>query len=100
MVVLRIAAEYIGAVIGPGGKIIQEMQKSTGTVISIEEDELGGKVSIYGPDKVSIDAAMDRVNDITFTPEVGGEYDGVVETLQPLRRWPVPVRVRRSGGRR
>ncbi|CAG0901737.1 unnamed protein product [Darwinula stevensoni] len=83
MVVLRIAAEYIGAVIGPGGKIIQEMQKSTGTVISIEEDELGGKVSIYGPDKVSIDAAMDRVNDITFTPEVGGEYDGVVETLQP-----------------
>lgn len=78
---LRIARDYIGAVIGPGGKIIQEMQRQTGTTISIDEDEIGGKVAIFGPDKKSLDAAYAKIMDIVFMPEVGAIYDGVVEEL-------------------
>lgn len=77
----RIARDYIGAVIGPGGKIIQEMQRNTGTTISIDEDEIGGKVAIFGPDKTSLDAAYAKIMDIVFMPEVGSVYDGVVEEL-------------------
>lgn len=77
----RIERDYIGAVIGPGGKIIQEMQRSTGTTISIEEDEIGGKVSIFGPDKAALDAAFAKIQDIVFVPDVGAVYDGVVEEL-------------------
>lgn len=83
MVEFRIPRDYIGAVIGPGGKIIQEMQKSTGTTISIEEDEQGGIVSIFGPDKTALDGAYDRIQQIVFEPEVGGIYEGKVETIQP-----------------
>jgi polyribonucleotide nucleotidyltransferase len=76
--------KFIGAVIGPGGKIIQEMQKSTGSVISIEEDKEGnGVVSIFSSDKASIDAAYARVQEIIFEPEVGAVFEGEVETLQP-----------------
>lgn len=77
----RIARDYIGAVIGPGGKIIQEMQRQTGTTISIDEDELGGIVAIFGPDKKALDAAYGKIMDIVFMPEVGAIYDGVVEEL-------------------
>jgi polyribonucleotide nucleotidyltransferase len=78
---LRIARDYIGAVIGPGGKIIQEMQRQTGTTISIDEDEIGGKVAIFGPNKEALDAAYAKIMDIVFMPEVGAVYDGVVEEL-------------------
>jgi len=77
----RISREYIGGVIGPGGKIIQEMQRSTGTTISITEDEQGGIVSIFGPDKTALDAAYARIQDIVFTPTVGDVFEGVVEEL-------------------
>jgi polyribonucleotide nucleotidyltransferase len=79
---LRIDREYIGAVIGPGGKIIQEMQRNTGTTISIEEDELGGRISIFGPDKTSLDAAYEKIMDIVFVPTPGQTYEGVVERVE------------------
>jgi polyribonucleotide nucleotidyltransferase len=81
VVEFRIARDYIGAVIGPGGKIIQEMQRQTGTTISIDEDEVGGIVAIFGPDKKALDAAYGKIMDIVFMPEVGAIYDGVVEEL-------------------
>jgi len=83
MIEFRIGRDYIGAVIGPGGKIIQEMQRQTGTNISISEDEQGGIVAIFGPDKEAIDSAYAKIMDIAFEPEVGQEYEGEVETLQP-----------------
>ena len=83
MVEFRINREYIGAVIGPGGKIIQEMQRQTGTTINIDEDEKGGIVTIFGTDKNSMDAAYQQIQDIAFEPEIGGEYEGVVEAIQP-----------------
>lgn len=82
MVEFRIDREYIGAVIGPGGKVIQEMQRQTGTTISIEEDEQGGKVAIFGPDKTALDAAYDRIQDIVFVPTPGDIYDGEVERVE------------------
>lgn len=83
IVELRIDKSYIGAVIGPGGKIIQEIQASTGTTINIEEVGDEGVVTIASPDKASIDAAVERIKEITFTPEVGDVYDAVVKTVMP-----------------
>ncbi|HNG90304.1 MAG TPA: polyribonucleotide nucleotidyltransferase, partial [Saprospiraceae bacterium] len=77
----RIARDFIGAVIGPGGKIIQEMQRNTGTTISISEDEIGGIVAIFSPDKKAIDAAYAQIMGIVFVPEVGSVFEGVVEEL-------------------
>jgi len=77
----RIARDFIGAVIGPGGKVIQEMQRNTGTTISITEDEQGGIVSIFSPDKTAIDAAYAQIQGIVFIPEIGSIFDGVVEEL-------------------
>ncbi len=77
----RIPRDFIGAVIGPGGKIIQEMQRNTGATISITEDEQGGIVAIFSPDKTAIDAAYSQIQQIVFLPEVGAIYDGVVEEL-------------------
>ncbi|MFN0214322.1 MAG: polyribonucleotide nucleotidyltransferase [Saprospiraceae bacterium] len=81
VVEFRIERDYIGAVIGPGGKIIQEMQRQTGTTISIEEDEKGGIVAIFGPNKESLDAAYGRIQQIVFMPEVGSIFEGEVEEL-------------------
>ncbi len=83
MIEFIIPNKYIGAVIGTGGKVIQEMQKETGTVISIEEDSRGGVVSIFSPNKESIDAAYNRIQEIIFEPELGAVYEGEVETIQP-----------------
>ena len=83
IVEMIIDKSFIGAVIGPGGKIIQEMQEVTGATINIEEKDGKGYVSIASSDKASIDAAMARINDITFTPSVGEEYDAVVKTVMP-----------------
>lgn len=77
----RIARDFIGAVIGPGGKVIQEMQRNTGTTISITEDEQGGIVAIFSPDKKAIDAAYAQIQGIVFIPEIGSIFEGIVEEL-------------------
>jgi polyribonucleotide nucleotidyltransferase len=81
VVEFRIDREYIGAVIGPGGKIIQEMQRQTGTTISITEDEIGGIIAIFGPDKTALDGAYARIMDIVFVPTPGEVYEGVIEEV-------------------
>ena len=81
IVVLRIAKEFIGAVIGPGGKIIQEIQRTTGATISIEEVNNEGVVEIASPNKQSIDAALNWVKGIVAEPEVGEVYEGKVKTI-------------------
>jgi polyribonucleotide nucleotidyltransferase len=76
-----IAKEFIGAVIGPGGKVIQEMQRETNTTISIEEIDNQGVIEISSSDKASIDAAMARIRNITAVPEIGSVYDGKVKNI-------------------
>ena len=83
IVQLRIDKSFIGAVIGPGGKVVQEIQAETGTNINIEEVEDAGIVSIASSDKESIDKAVAAVQRITFTPQVGDVYDAVVKTIMP-----------------
>ncbi len=78
---LTIPREFIGAVIGPGGKIIQEMQRETNTTINIEEVGEYGIIDIASPDKASIDAAKARIKAITATPDVGEVYDGKVKKI-------------------
>jgi polyribonucleotide nucleotidyltransferase len=77
--------DMIGAIIGPGGKIIQEIQAATNTVIVIEEIAEGGKVDIVSNNKTDIDAAVRRVRNIAFPPtaEVGEEYEGKVKSIMP-----------------
>lgn len=74
---------FIGAVIGPGGKVIQEIQEVTGTVINIEEKEGKGYVTVASSDKTSIEAALERIYRITFTPTVGDVYDAKVRSVMP-----------------
>ena len=71
---MEIEGKYIGAVIGPGGKIIQEMQKETDTVINIEEADGKGIIEIAGTDRDKINAALERIRNIIFEPEVGSIY--------------------------
>ncbi|MFC5871655.1 polyribonucleotide nucleotidyltransferase [Chryseobacterium arachidis] len=78
MVVMEIPKEFIGAVIGPGGKIIQQMQKDTDTVIAIEEIGEIGRIEIAGTDREKINAAVAKINEITFVPVVGEVYKGKV----------------------
>ena len=78
---LIIAKEFIGAVIGPGGKVIQEMQRETNTIISIEEIDNQGVVEIASSDKASIEAALARIKAITTVPEIGEVYDGTVKNI-------------------
>ncbi|MEM7298224.1 MAG: polyribonucleotide nucleotidyltransferase, partial [Bacteroidota bacterium] len=81
---LRIDRELIGAVIGPGGKIIQEIQKESGATVNIEEDEQGGKVSIFAADGEALENAMARIKAIVQQPEVGEVYDGKVKSIMPF----------------
>lgn len=74
MVKLTIPGEFIGAVIGPGGKVIQEMQKETGTTIVIEEENEMGIVEILGVDQEMIDSVIQKIENITFSPVVGEIY--------------------------
>lgn len=83
IVEMFIDKSFIGAVIGPGGKIIQEIQSTTGTIINIEEIGDQGRVTIASPNKANIDAALARVRQITFTPSVGDVYESVVKTVMP-----------------
>src|SRR5215204_3646590 len=83
MVKLYIDREYIGAVIGPGGKVIQEMQRETGTTINIEEKNNMGEVSIFGTDKEKVDRAHNWIKGIVAVPTVGDEYEATVKSIQP-----------------
>lgn len=78
-----IPKEFIGAVIGPGGKIIQQMQEETGTTITIDETDGVGKVQVSAPDKASIEAAIAKIRAIVAIPEVGEVYEGTVRSIMP-----------------
>ena len=78
---ILIDKDFIGAVIGPGGKVIQEIQKTTGTTITITETEKNGVVDVFGPDKAAIDAAMARIKGIVAVPEVGEQYNGTIKSI-------------------
>jgi polyribonucleotide nucleotidyltransferase len=84
IVSLSIDKEFIGAVIGPGGKIIQEMQRETGASISIEEVGNKGIVEIFADNKAAIDAAVARINAIAAKPEIGATYEGKVKSIMPF----------------
>ena len=80
---LEIPKEFIGAVIGPGGKIIQQMQEETGATITIEETEGVGKVQVSAPNKDAIDAALGKIKAIVAVPEIGEVYEGTVRSIMP-----------------
>ncbi|MBR1447012.1 MAG: polyribonucleotide nucleotidyltransferase [Alloprevotella sp.] len=83
IVAFEIPKEFIGAVIGPGGKIIQGMQEDTGATITIDEEDGVGKVQVSAPDKASIDAAVAKIRAIVAMPEVGEVYDAKVVSIMP-----------------
>lgn len=81
IVQITIPQEFIGAVIGPGGKVIQEIQKQTGTTITITEKDNKGYVDIFGEDKGALDSALARVKEIVAIPEVGEVYSGKIRSI-------------------
>ncbi|MBR6544148.1 MAG: polyribonucleotide nucleotidyltransferase [Alistipes sp.] len=81
IVQITIPQEFIGAVIGPGGKVIQEIQKTTGTTITITEVDEKGIVDIFGQNKESLDAALARVKGIVAVPEIGEVYNGKIRSI-------------------
>ena len=83
IVQITIPKEFIGAVIGPGGKIIQGIQEETGAVITIEETDGVGKVQVSGSNKSIIDAALAKIRAIVAVPEVGETYEGTIRTVMP-----------------
>ncbi len=82
--VLTIEKDMIGAVIGPGGKVVQEIQADTGATVIIEEIDNAGKVSIFSSDKKSMEDALKRIKSIVAVPEVGEVYDGIVKSVVPF----------------
>ena len=78
---IMIPQEFIGAVIGPGGKVIQEIQKTTGTTITITEKDEKGYVDIFGENKEALEAAMARIKGIVAIPEVGEIYRGKIRSI-------------------
>ncbi len=81
IVQIQIPKDFIGAVIGPGGKVIQEIQKTTGTTITITENEECGVVDIFGVDKEALDGALSRIKAIVAVPEVGEVYTGPIKSV-------------------
>ena len=81
---LKIETEMIGALIGPGGKVVQEIQKETGATIVIEEIDNKGVVNVFATDQEAMDGALKRIRAIVATPDVGEEYDGVVKNIMPF----------------
>ncbi|MCA1744919.1 MAG: S1 RNA-binding domain-containing protein, partial [Bacteroidales bacterium] len=81
---VRIPKEMIGAIIGPGGKIIQEIQASTSTIVTVTEEGQFGIVSVAADNKEAIDKAMARINAITAIPEIGKVYSGKVKSIVPF----------------
>ena len=80
---MTIGKEFIGAVIGPGGKIIQGIQEKTGAVIAIEEEDGVGKIEISGTNKATIDAAIRAIKGIVAVPEIGEVYEGKISSIMP-----------------
>ena len=80
---MTIGKEFIGAVIGPGGKIIQGIQEKTGAVITIEEEDGVGKIEISGTNKATIDAAIRSIKAIVAVPEIGEIYEGKISSIMP-----------------
>ncbi len=81
---MMIPKELIGAVIGPGGKVIQEIQKDTSTTIVIEEVDNQGKISVFSANQNNMDAAISRIKAIVAQPEIGETYSGKVKNIQPF----------------
>ena len=84
IVQMKVPKEFIGAIIGPGGKIIQEMQRETNTTINIEEVGEFGVVDIAAANVDDINAAVAKIKAITQVPEVGETYKGVVKSILPF----------------
>ncbi len=84
IVEIRVAKEFIGAIIGPGGKVIQEMQRESGATISIEEKDNQGIVQIYADNKDAIDQVFAKIKGMTTVAEVGEVYEGKVKSIMPF----------------
>ncbi len=82
--VIKIDRDMIGAVIGPGGKVVQDIQKESGATVSIEEKDGSGFVSIFSADKTSMDKAVNRIKGIILVPEIGEIYTGKVKSIMPF----------------
>ncbi|MFC5623589.1 polyribonucleotide nucleotidyltransferase [Algoriphagus winogradskyi] len=82
--IMMIPKELIGAVIGPGGKVIQEIQKDTGATIVIEEVDNQGKINIFSANQDKLNAALSRIKAIVAQPEIGETYTGKVKNIQPF----------------
>jgi len=83
IVAIEIPKEFIGAIIGPGGKIIQQMQEETGATITIDEVDGKGKVQVSGANKDVIDAALAKIKGIVAVPDIGEVYEGTVRSIMP-----------------
>ena len=83
-VTIRVDQDQIGSIIGPGGKIIQEIQRMSGAAVNIEEKDGAGWVSVFSNNQTSMDLALNRIKGIVAIPEEGGVYEGIVKTLQPF----------------
>jgi polyribonucleotide nucleotidyltransferase len=81
---VKIERDLIGALIGPGGKVVQEIQKETNTTIVIEEIDEKGIVNVFATDQEAMDGALRRIRAIVAVPEVDEIYDGVVKTIMPF----------------
>ena len=81
IVQITIDKDFIGAVIGPGGKVIQDIQKTTNTTITITENDVAGVVDIFGVDKEALDGALARIKAIVAVPEVGEVYEGPIKSI-------------------
>ncbi len=84
MVKLFIDKEFIGAVIGPGGKVIQEIQRETGTTVNLEEVNNRGEVSIFSTNKEAVDKAVSWIKGIVAVPQVGDVYEATVKSIMPF----------------
>jgi polyribonucleotide nucleotidyltransferase len=84
MIKMFIDREFIGAVIGPGGKVIQEMQRETGTTINIEEKNNMGEVSVFGTNKEGVERAEQWIKGIVAVPVVGDVYEATVKSIMPF----------------
>ncbi|MDZ7897880.1 MAG: polyribonucleotide nucleotidyltransferase [Arcicella sp.] len=82
--VIKIMKDQIGAVIGPGGKVVQDIQKQSGATVTIEEKPDGGYVSVFSANKESMDKAVAMIKGIVMIPEEGEIYDGVVKSIMPF----------------
>lgn len=81
--VIFVDQEYIGAIIGPGGKIIQEMQKTTGSTITITEENGKGRVEVFGPNAQTVNSALALIRGIVSVPEIGEVYEATVKSIMP-----------------